>query len=217
MFRSWLSALCLCSCTGEPVTGSQPDSAIVDGAPDSAIVDSALDSAVVDSALDSAVVDGGGDAAACAMTNLIPNGDFASGESGWARGGCMAEALMSAPCGRGLRLFDCAPFGDIHRRVVRKITAKSKFRLRVYFRKTAASAGTPSAALVRFYRATDAGEVVDDEFANIAALYPDWTSSEATYTMLNDADGFDVTVQTGLDSGMGRDEFAVAGLMLEAL
>ena len=208
MLRSWWSFLFLCACTGESVTSAPADSAtppVVDGA----IVETSV--------VDSAISDGPADVATCASANLIPNGDFASGESGWARGGCLVEALMSAPCGRGLRLFDCPQYGDIHRRVVRKIASKTNLRLRAYFRKSGVGAGTPAAATVRFYRTADGGEVIDEEFAIVAPLNAEWTMSEATHTMINGADGFDVTILSGLESTPGRDEFAVAGVTLEAL
>jgi hypothetical protein len=204
VLRSWLAVLSLCACTGEQVTASTVDSGVV------------TDVAIADSGVSDVAGDTTG--AMCAMPNLIPNGDFTSGDAGWTHNDCSVEPIASAPCGRGLRLYECMRYGDIHRRVVRAFSAKTRVRLRVYFRASGVGASRPPAALVRFFRAADGGEVVDEEIDVIGTRNADWTMSEATLTLERDHDGFDATVVSGLESATGpNDEFAVAGLTLETL
>jgi hypothetical protein len=149
----------------------------------------------------------------CPKNNLVPNGYFMDSTLPWRPQMCQLERLSSGPCGGGLRLFDCQQFGSAYQRVTRAFAAGTRVRLRAQFKKSGIGSGIPPAALVKFFRGPSNTEEID----LVGSLNADWTPGEATITLKDAADGFDIALLSHMESTATRDEWAMAAVVVETL
>lgn len=209
--RALILALLLAGCHGEEVTAPLED-ASTDSSPGTETAsDVAVDTgAAVDTAGDASTVRPG-----CSDEgNLIPNGSFTLGASGWTSSDLTLEPIVEGPCGYALRAYGSTRYANFRRRVFVKLDAGTKLRLTAYNRDNGSVKGgdTPG-VIARFGRMVDGGELNDDQVVIPLALPTLWTYGEQTGVLTVGAEFVDLLVTSSRVDGL-KDDFAVTGISL---
>jgi hypothetical protein len=161
-----------------------------------------------------AATDGG----ACSVPgNLLNNGDFSSGASGWNSSGFGIE-LIDGPCGRALRLSSSTAYASLTRAVTTGPALKKGMNLRVraMFRESGRMSGNTPQVVARFYRKNDLGEELPPQTIEAGSLGSEtWHAVEATGLLENDATGADVYVTSRSTEADAFDVAAVSLVVVE--
>lgn len=211
--RVWVTAggLALGSfgCQGDPV-GSAPTA---DVSTDGADTSSALDALTPDGDGAGDVVDSDGALPDCltAPENLLPNGDFAGGLSGWSPSD-VTTSFSTGPCGAALHMVTTGAYGGISYQTKRTFPVGTKLRVRGWFKSTSAPIGDPPAVFATLFHAGDGGDVTDSEVWTAVKLESGWTLSEAFLTTKHEETSFTFVVASRRTTG--GDDFFVSGLAL---
>lgn len=157
LLRIALASL-LCGCQGESVVAS------TDAGP-------ADTSAIDTSATDTSAIDAGELAAACTIKgNLLTNGDFAMGASGWKNNSFTFEPI-AGPCGKALRLTSTAPYAGLGQDPSGvPLKMGTRFHLRAILHDKGRDSGQQPGVLVRFFHRNDAGVEVYTQTIDVRAV-----------------------------------------------
>lgn len=149
------------------------------------------------------------DAGGCLLPgNVLRNGDFASGSSGWAPYSAKTESI-DGPCGgRGLRVYDTKDYGSIGQEIARKVPKGSTVRARAYFRGLPGSQTPPSLTLI-FEHIEDGGAARTQQAGSVATSGAQWEPTDVTAVLERDEDSIGVLIDSRTAA---VDEFGVAAV-----
>ncbi len=143
--------------------------------------------------------------------NLVPNGDFSGGLSGWSPSDVSTE-FSTGPCGQALHVLTTGAYGGINYQVKHTFPVDTKLRLRGWFKSATAPTGVTPAVFATLYHPGDAGEASDSEVWTAVTLETGWKLSEATLVTKHEETSFTFVVASRRTTG--GDDFYVAGLAL---
>lgn len=192
-------------CQGERVEQAEP----TDG-------DASLSDVASDSASEAPAEAGSVEAASAALCNppgnLIVNGDFTAGASGWATDKATLQPIDGPCSGKGMRVYDVSEYGSTSRTFSKRLPKGTKLRLRAFFKLYPASGARTPNVFVRGTYVDDAGAEVGEAVGSVDATSDlDWHMVETTFTLPYDVTGLGIAAASRINEA---DEFAVAGLSL---
>ena len=147
--------------------------------------------------------------------NLVSNGDFALGASGFRNSGFVVEPAVS-PCGKALRLTSSTAYAGLGADITTAPGALAKgkrFRLRAMFRDPGRDAGNPPVALVRAYHRADGGEVYTQTITVESTGSAQWHTSEISAALEQDEDRLELYI---VSRSQFADAFEVSSVSLVA-
>lgn len=181
-----LLSVALCGCQGEPVASATTDAATSETE-------------------DASTADAGELVAACSVEgNLLVNGDFAMGASGWSNYAFDFVPVDDGPCGKGLRLTNREPYSELRQELASAPLKKgTRYHLRALFRDPGREVGQRPGVIARFFHTDDAGDETYTQTLVVQALNnKEWHLVELTALLARDEDRVRVYVLS--EEAMGQ-------------
>lgn len=145
-------------------------------------------------------------------TNLVPEGDFSAGLTGWQQSAVKADLAGEAgPCGPAVRFHDHTLYGTLSRGHSVSLGLGTKLRVRGWFRDKASAAGQPPHLLVQLYHPEDGGTATTTSLRLGIPLRKEWTRVEGTFVVTRLETEVVVSVGSARVDGL-QDDFLVSGL-----